>query len=194
MVSVIEVMNYIWCAIILLSVIFSFICGSTEGLSSAIIASGKQSVEFLLSCFWGGIMNIIEKSGLNKLFSKALSPIIKLLFKDVKPKSKLFDAISLSMAAGLLGLGNASTPLGILVMKEFAKDRPNGYTATNNMVMFVVLNSTALKVFPSTIAAVRQNNGAANPLDFVAASLVASFASVATGIILTKMLGGKKYE
>lgn len=47
------------------------------------------------------------------------------------------------MAAGLLGLGNASTPLGILVMKEFAKDRPNGYTATNNMVMFVVLNSTA---------------------------------------------------
>ena len=194
MVSVIEVMNYIWCAIILLSVIFSFICGSTEGLSSAIIASGKQSVEFLLSvlgvfCFWGGIMNIIEKSGLNKLFSKALSPIIKLLFKDVKPKSKLFDAISLSMAAGLLGLGNASTPLGILVMKEFAKDRPNGYTATNNMVMFVVL-----KVFPSTIAAVRQNNGAANPLDFVAASLVASFASVATGIILTKMLGGNKYE
>ena len=192
MVSVIEVMNYIWCAIILLSVIFSFICGSTEGLSSAIIASGKQSVEFLLSvlgvfCFWGGIMNIIEKSGLNKLFSKTLSPIIKLLFKDVKPKSKLFDA-------GLLGLGNASTPLGILVMKEFAKDRPNGYTATNNMVMFVVLNSTALKVFPSTIAAVRQNNGAANPLDFVAASLVASFASVATGIILTKMLGGKKYE
>lgn len=199
MVSVIEVMNYIWCAIILLSVIFSFICGSTEGLSSAIIASGKQSVEFLLSvlgvfCFWGGIMNIIEKSGLNKLFSKALSPIIKLLFKDVKPKSKLFDAISLIMAAGLLGLGNASTPLGILVMKEFAKDRPNGYTATNNMVMFVVLNSTALKVFPSTIAAVRQNNGAANPLDFVAASLVASFASVATGIILTKMLGGNKYE
>lgn len=135
-----------------------------------------------------------RKSGLNKLFSKALSPIIKLLFKDVKPKSKLFDAISLSMAAGLLGLGNASTPLGILVMKEFAKDRPNEYTATNNMVMFVVLNSTALKVFPSTIAAVRQNNGAANPLDFVAASLVASFASVATGIILTKMLGGKKYE
>ena len=62
------------------------------------------------------------------------------------------------------------------------------------MVMFVVLNSTALKVFPSTIAAVRQNNGAANPLDFVAASLVASFASVATGIILTKMLGGNKYE
>lgn len=65
MVSVIEVMNYIWCAIILLSVIFSFISGSTEGLSSTIIASGKQSVEFLLSvlgvfCFWGGIMNIIE--------------------------------------------------------------------------------------------------------------------------------------
>lgn len=139
-------------------------------------------------------MNIIEKSGLNKLFSKALSPIIKLLFKDVKPESKLFDAISLSMAAGLLGLGNASTPLGISVMKEFAKNRPNGYTATNNMVIFVVLNSTAFKLFPSTIAAVRQNNGAANPLDFLAASLVASFTSVATGLILAKMLGGKKYE
>ena len=192
-------MNYIWCAIILLSIVFSFACGNTADLSSTIIASGKESVEFLIGilgifCFWGGIMNVIEKSGLNKLFSKALSPIIKLLFKDVKPESKLFDAISLSMAAGLLGLGNASTPLGISVMKEFAKDRPNGYTATNNMVIFVVLNSTAFKLFPSTIAAVRQNNGSANPLDFLAASLVASFASVATGLILAKMLGGKKYE
>ena len=192
-------MNYIWCAIILLSIFFSFACGNTADLSSTVIASGKESVEFLIGilgifCFWGGIMNVIEKSGLNKLFSKALSPIIKLLFKDVKPESKLFDAISLSMAAGLLGLGNASTPLGISVMKEFAKDRPNEYTATNNMVMFVVLNSTALKLFPSTIAAVRQNNGAANPLDFLAASLVASFASVTTGIILAKMLGGKRYE
>lgn len=192
-------MNYIWCAIILLSVVFSVACGNTADLSSTIIASGKDSIEFLIGilgifCFWGGIMNVIEKSGLNKLFSKALSPIIRLLFKEVDPKSKLFDAISLSMAAGLLGLGNASTPLGISVMKEFAKDRTNGYTATNNMVMFVVLNSTALKVFPSTIAAVRQNNGAANPLDFLTASLVASFASAATGIILTKILGGKKYE
>ncbi len=192
-------MNYIWCAIILLSTVFSVACGNTADLSSTIIASGKNSIEFLIGilgifCFWGGIMNIIEKSGLNKLFSKVLSPIIRLLFKEVDPKSKLFDAISLSMAAGLLGLGNASTPLGISVMKEFAKDRTNGYTATNNMVMFVVLNSTALKVFPSTIAAVRQNNGAANPLDFLTASLVASFASAATGIILTKMLGGKKYE
>lgn len=192
-------MNYIWCAIILLSVVFSIACGNTADLSSTIIASGKDSIEFLIGilgifCFWGGIMNVIEKSGLNKLFSKALSPIIRLLFKEVDPKSKLFDAISLSMAAGLLGLGNASTPLGISVMKKFAKDRTNEYTATNNMVMFVVLNSTALKVFPSTIAAVRQNNGAANPLDFLAASLVASFASAATGIILTKILGGKKYE
>ena len=192
-------MNYIWCAIILLSVVFSVACGNTADLSSTIIASGKDSIEFLIGilgifCFWGGIMNVIEKSGLNKLFSKALSPIIRLLFKEVDPKSKLFDAISLSMAAGLLGLGNASTPLGISVMKKFAKDRTNEYTATNNMVMFVVLNSTALKVFPSTIAAVRQNNGAANPLDFLAASLVASFASAATGIILTKILGGKKYE
>ena len=192
-------MNYIWCAIILLSVVFSVACGNTADLSSTIIASGKDSIEFLIGilgifCFWGGIMNVIEKSGLNKLFSKALSPIIRLLFKEVDPKSKLFDAISLSMAAGLLGLGNASTPLGISVMKKFAKDRTNEYTATNNMVMFVVLNSTALKVFPSTIAAVRQNNGAANPLDFLTASLVASFASAATGIILTKILGGKKYE
>ncbi|MEG1846805.1 MAG: spore maturation protein, partial [Oscillospiraceae bacterium] len=108
-------MNYIWPIILIFSVVAAIFTGNVDNLSNSIFSSVQGSITLILKllgsfCLWGGIMNIAEKSGLTKKISKLMSPLLNLIFSNIKTNEKLKSAISMNITANLLGLGNAATP------------------------------------------------------------------------------------
>lgn len=186
-------MNYIWSAVMIFSIIFAMFNGSVDKVSNGLFISANNAVKFIISllgvfCFWGGIMNVAEKSGFTNIVSKLLSPILKILFKDIDKDKELKNAISLNITANLLGLGDAATPLGIEAMKRFPKNKRDEKKATNNMIIFVVINSAAVRIIPSTVAALRLQHGSATPFDIMPATIITSVIALLVGIITAKVL------
>lgn len=186
-------MKWIFSGLILCSVICGIFQGRMDAVTGAAIADCGKAVELTISlagsmCMWSGIMQIAQKAGLTEKISRLFSPLIRLLFRRLDYRSAAAQAITLNISANLLGLGNAATPLGIAAMKELQKLAPESATATNNMVMFVVLNTASLQLIPTTTALLRANAGAATPLDIMPASWAASVASVIAGIVLATLL------
>lgn len=186
-------MNYIWIAIIFFSIIISLFNGTTDKVSSSILTSGNTAVELSFSllgtfCLWNGIMNIAEKSGLSQILSKLMSPILCKLFKGLDKNSDAIMPMSLNITSNLLGLSNAATPIGIEAMKKLSNESKNKETASNNMVLFVVMNSAALRLIPTTVAAIRSNHNSQNPLEIVLPSVITSICSLTIGITVTKIL------
>ena len=94
----------------------------------------------------------------------------------------------MNITANLLGLGNAATPFGIAAMKELNKNNPHKNTATNSMIIFIILNTASIQLIPTMIASLRLNYGAKNPFDIVPVIWIASFVSLTIGIIIAKIL------
>lgn len=196
-------MSWVWFGLIAISVIFGIITGKIDQVSQAAISGAFEAVTLFLIllatiCLWSGIMKIADKAGITLMLQKMLLPITKRLFPDVKPESAGMKAISMNIAANLLGLGNAATPLGLQAMKELSahsvehgsvehssKDKS---TATNSMITFVVMNTASLQLIPTTIAALRIKYGSATPFDIVPAVWLASIVTVIFGVTLSKVL------
>lgn len=184
-------MNYIWAVLIIFSVIASFFLGTSTELSSGIITSGNTAVDLCITllgtfCLWNGLMNIAEKSGLTQVISKIMSPIICKLFKGMKKNDPAMQPICLNITSNLLGLSNAATPIGIEAMKRLAEKNNGKLSPNNNMVLFVVMNSAALRLIPSTVAAIRAENGSQNALEIVLPSIITSIVALTAGITMTK--------
>lgn len=185
-------MNYIWVVLI----IFSFFCAASTNnmsfLSEAVISGGSEAITLVIKlagiiCFWNGLMAIAEKSGLTKIISDLLKPLLRLLFPSLKDE-KAKNAISMNITANLLGLGNAATPLGLEAMNRLKECSLKKDTATNDMVRFVVLNSAALQIVPTTVALLRHEHGSQNPMEILVPSIVTSLFSVTVGITMTVIL------
>ncbi|MEG1835867.1 MAG: nucleoside recognition domain-containing protein [Oscillospiraceae bacterium] len=192
-------MNYIWPIILIFSVVAAIFTGNVDNLSNSIFSSVQGSITLILKllgsfCLWGGIMNIAEKSGLTKKISKLMSPLLNLIFSNIKTNEKLKSAISMNITANLLGLGNAATPLGIEAMKRFDKDKLHPENATNNMILFVVLNTAAIKLIPTTVAQLRFEHGSLKPMEILLPSLITSVIAVSVALIISKLIGAKKYD
>lgn len=186
-------MNYIWIVIIFFSIIISLFNGTINEVSNSILTSGNTAVELCFSllgtfCLWNGIMKVAEKSGLSKMLSKIMSPILCKLFKGLDKNSDAIMPISLNITSNLLGLSNAATPIGIEAMKKLSKDNKNKETASNNMVLFVVMNSAALRLIPTTVAAIRSNHNSMNPFEIIFPSIITSVCALTVGITMTKIL------
>ena len=134
-------------------------------------------------------MNIAEKSGVTKIFSKALSPILKLLFKDIDEETK--QAVSLNISANFLGISNAATPFGLKAMSSMQKSNPSPLTATDNMVVFVVINTASFQLIPTTVAALRSRYESVSPMEIITCIWVSSLLSLIIGVILAKSLNKK---
>ena len=133
-------------------------------------------------------MKIAQESGLTELLSRLLSPVTKRLFKGLRPNGEAVNAITMNLIANFLGLGNAATPLGIRAMCEMAKEQRADGAATNDMAMFVVVNTASIQLIPATTAMLRMQAGSAAPLDILPATWIASVGSVAVGIVMAGLL------
>lgn len=185
-------MNYIWVGLMVFAFIAAVFQGNMQQLSNSVIQGGVDAVQLCITlmgsiCLWGGLMRIAQQSGLTTVISRLLSPLLKIAFPGMDLSSHEAGAISMNITANLLGLGNAATPLGLEAMKHLQAHNPDTMTATNEMVTFVVLNSAALHLIPSTVALLRQQLGAENPLDIMPAAWLSSAAALTVGITLTKI-------
>ena len=150
-------LNYVWFGIILISVVVGAFTGKIEAVTEAAIESAETAVELALGfigimALWLGMMKIAEESGLVELIAKVVRPITVRLFPDVPPDHPAIGSIVLNMAANILGLGNAATPLGLKAMQELQELNPKKDTATNAMCTFLAINTSSVQlILPATV-------------------------------------------
>lgn len=194
-------LNYIWCGIILLSIIFSIINGTTSELSNAVLNSASDSAELIVTmcgtvCLWSGIMAIADKSGASEKLAKGLSPILSKLFPDIPRESSAFKAICSNITANLLGLGNAATPLGLKAMREMSELNGKSNSASRSMIMFVILNTTSIQLMPTMILSLLNSDGCKNPESIIPCVWISSVFGLVIGIMSVYIFsaGKQKYN
>lgn len=181
-------MNYIFFILISVSIIAGFVNGTLSQVVTAMLEGCETAVKVAISligimAFWLGIMRVAEKSGLVKLLSKLLYPIVKPLFRDVKKDSPVIGDITMSIGANALGLTNAATPIGLKVMKELQEDNTDKDTATDSMCMFLGMNTAGFQIIPATVIAILAGLGAKNPTEIVLPTLIVTTAAFIVAIL-----------
>ncbi len=134
-------------------------------------------------CFWMGVMKIGEKSGFIGYLTQFLNPFLKRLMPDVPNKHPAYGAMVMNLSANMLGLDNAATPLGIKTMQHLQTLNPHKESASNAQILFLVINTSAVTLFPLTIFTYRAQLGAANPTDVFIPILIATYASTLAGLL-----------
>jgi len=188
-----KMLNYIFGGIILISVITGIISGNGSKLSDGVINGASDSISLLttmagMMLLWSGIMEIAARGGFTKVIGRALSPVLKRLFKNVKKDSKALNYISMNVSANLLGLGNAATPFGLSAMRELHKLNGESDKASDDMVIFVVMNTASIQLMPTMVGTLRQSYGSTAPFDILPAVWISSACALAVGLILAKIL------
>lgn len=193
------VLNYIWIGFIIIAFVIALVklifLGDVTvfpALIDSTFASSKTAFEISLGLtgvlsLWLGIMKIGERGGVVNVLARALSPVFTRLFPDIPKGHPVTGAIFMNIAANMLGLDNAATPLGLKAMEQLQTLNPNKETATNPMIMFLVLNTSGLTLIPISIMVYRAQLGAAQPTDVFIPILLATFFSTVAGIIITSI-------
>lgn len=136
-------------------------------------------------CLWLGIMRIGEKGGAVDLLGRLFAPLLRRLFPGIPAGHPASASIVMNMAANMLGLDNAATPLGLKAMREMQDLNPDKNTASDDMIMFLVINTSSVTVIPATILTFRAQLGAADPTDVFLPILIATFCSTMVGLLVT---------
>lgn len=183
--------------ICVLSFIFGLVNGNVGQMSEAIFDGASSAVSLTVSligtmCLWNGIMRVASASGLIEKFSKVMSPLLKFLFPDAYRKKNGIGEIAVSISANIFGIGNAATPLAIKAMEKLQQNNIDKAIASNDMVMFTVLGTASLDLFPTTLIALRQTAGSIDALEVVVPIWICSFVTAVLGIILVKIFCFKK--
>ena len=193
------VLNYIWIAFFIIAFVIALVklifLGDVEvfpAMMNSTFDSSKTAFEISLGLtgvlsLWLGIMKIGEKGGVINVFARALSPVFTKLFPDIPKGHPATGSIFMNIAANMLGLDNAATPLGLKAMEQLQEINPKKDTASNPMIMFLVLNTSGLTLIPVSIMVYRAQQGAAQPTDIFIPILLATFFSTLTGIIVTSL-------
>lgn len=193
------VLNYIWIAFFVIAFIIALvrlvIMGDFDvfpAMMNSTFESSKTAFEISLGLtgvlsLWLGIMKIGEKGGMVNALARLLSPVFCKLFPDIPKGHPVTGSIFMNIAANMLGLDNAATPLGLKAMEQLQQLNQKKDTATNPMIMFLVLNTSGLTLIPVSIMVYRAQLGAAQPTDIFIPILLATFFSTISGIIITSL-------
>ncbi len=157
-------------------------------MMSAMFSLSKTAFEISLGltgvlALWLGIMRIGERSGFMQLLTQALTPLFRRLTPEIPPNHPALSAMVMNISANALGLDNAATPLGIKAMKELQTLNPDSTTASNAQILFLVINTSAVTLFPVTIFTYRAQLGASNPTDVFIPILIATYLSTLIGLL-----------
>ena len=190
-------MNYIFPVLVIFSFFAAIVNGEMSALSMSIVDGGQKAVELIIRlvsmlCLWGGVMEIAEQSGITRMFSNLMMPVMRLVFPKLKKEKYALEAISMNVTANILGLGNAATPLGLEAMRRLQQINPHTDTASDEMVVFVVMNTAAMHIIPTTVATLRGQYGSQNPMEIMPASILTSACALAVALIAAKV-GNRLY-
>lgn len=186
-------MNYVWSALIILSLIFGGINGTLAETMQAGLDGAANAITVLLSfagimCFWSGILKIAEASGAAAFCEKLLSPIIRRLF----PNTKNRENITMNIIANLLGMGNAATPAGIAAMASLDEENEKSPHPSREMSRFAVLNTASLQLFPTTVIGILASFGDSNPYRIVPLIWICSGTSLVLALLMDFVLSRKR--
>lgn len=193
------VLNYIWIAFFVVAFVFGLgellFAGNTTVFGDMVQAtfdSSKTAFETALGltgvlALWLGIMKIGERAGVVNALARVLSPVFTKLFPDIPKNHPVMGSIFMNIASNMLGLDNAATPTGLKAMQQMQELNPKKDTATNPMIMFLVLNTSGLTLIPTTILAFRAAKGAAMPTDIFIPILIATTVATLAGIVITAL-------
>jgi len=193
------VLNYIWIAFFLVAFVVALFRLVFYGdfdvfpaMMDSTFSSSKTAFEISLGLtgvlsLWLGIMKIGEKGGLVNALARLLSPVFVRLFPDIPKGHPVTGSVFMNVAANMLGLDNAATPLGLKAMEQLQELNPKKDTASNPMIMFLVLNTSGLTLIPVSILVYRAQMGAAQPTDIFIPILLATFFSTLAGIVVTSL-------
>lgn len=193
------VLNYIWIAFFLLAFVIALcklvFVGDIEvfpAIMNSTFETAKTAFEISLGLtgvlsLWMGIMKIGERGGLVNILAKGLAPIFNRIFPDIPKGHPVTGTMFMNVAANMLGLDNAATPMGLKAMQELQELNPQKDTATNPMIMFLVLNTSGLTLIPMSVLLYRTQLGSAQPTDVFIPILIATTVSTIVGLIVTSI-------
>lgn len=189
------VLNYIWIAFFLIGFLFALgqliFTGNTHifnELVNSVFSSAKTGFEISLGLtgaltLWMGLLKIGEKGGVVTMLGRLMGPLFQKLFPELPKGHPAYGSITLNIAANMLGLDNASTPVGLKAMGEMQEVNPKKDTASNAQIMFLVINAAGITIIPVSIIVYRTQLGAANPADIFIPILISTFFASMTGIL-----------
>ena len=183
-------LSLLWTMLVILSIIGGLFFHTTASLAPAAMEGAASAVEICLGlagpiCLWCGVGELLRRSGLRERLSTLLSPLLGRLFPSLRENRDGFSALSANVAANLLGLGNAATPMGIEACRAMS-DRSG--TATREQCRLVVLNTASIQLLPTTVASLRAGLGCKTPLDILPCVLLTSLCSVTLGLLACAVL------
>ena len=186
-------LNYIWLALILLSVAIGGWTDRLKGVTDGAFDGARTAVTIALGligvmALWLGVMRLAERAGLVQRLARGLRPVMTRLFPGVPNDHPAMGSMLMNMAANMLGLGNAATPLGLRAMRDLEKLNPHPGTATNAMCTFLALNTSSVQLIPTTAIAMLVAAGSSNPTVIVGTSLLATLCAATVAITTVKLL------
>ena len=181
-------MTYVICALYFLSTVSAIATGKTVQAGQAFLEGAQAALSFTLSiagsiCLWSGICELMEQCGAAAALSRLLRPVLRRLFPHSTECEEITQALTENVSANILGLGNAATPAGIRAAKAMS-----ALGQRDELCLLVLLNTASIQLIPSTIAAVRQAEGAASAFDIIPAVWFVSAASLTAGLLAAALL------
>lgn len=186
-------LNKIWPFFIIISFIFAVITGNIECFNNSIFSSCNQAVELTIKlfgtmCLWNGLMRIVQETSLINKLSTMITPLMKVLFPNMKKEDREYKEITVNIIANLLGIGNAATPLGIKAMQTMQEKNPDKERITDSMAIFIVLNTASLQLIPTTVIAIRASLGSTNAVQIILPVWISTIVADIAGIVASKVL------
>ena len=181
-------LNYLWACMILVGIIYGIFTGNVDQVSQGALDAAREAVTLCITmvgvmALWTGLMEIARETGLIAQLTRGIRPFVDWLFPDIPKGHPVLGSIFMNMSANMLGLDNAATPMGLKAMKELQELNPKKDTASNPMIMFLVINTSGLILIPISIMVYRAQMGAAQPTDVFIPILLSTFISTLVGVI-----------
>ena len=186
-------LNYIWFGLMAVALLVAAVNGTAESVTRGAVEAASTAVQIAIGLvgimtLWLGMMRVAEASGLVSLVGRALRPLLRWLFPDVPATHPAAGAIVLALAANMLGLNNAATPLGIKAMEELQTLNPDKDTATNAMVTLMAVTTAGVQLIPASMIGVLTAAGSTNPTAIIAPTILATSAGTIAAVIAARLL------
>jgi spore maturation protein SpmA len=187
-------LNWIWLTMLVVAVLVGGFTGRLPEVTKGAFSSASDAVMVIalplvgIMAIWLGIMRLAERAGLVQLIAQALRPVLRRLFPEVPPEHPAMGAMVMNMAANMLGLGNAATPLGLRAMQHLEALNPRPGVATNAMCTFLAINTASIQLVPTTAIALLAVAGSKNPTAIVVTAFLATCCAACSGVFSAKVL------
>ncbi len=178
--------------IVVISSFFAIASGNVDKLAESIISGAGDAVSLTLAlvgmmCLWCGILQVLKEAGVIKMLTKIIRPMIKIFFPSANKYGEAAEDIAANIAANMLGVGNAATPLALSAMEKLQRINPNPDTASADMITLAVLNTASFSIVPSTVITLMKSGGSSNPFAIIVPIWITSISCSLMALILCRL-------